>query len=104
MTRSALLLSMVLALPIGCADSAGGPNGGNGGNGGNGSHDLGAGGGGGGGGGTGGTGGGGGGGGSGGGGGGDPGTLAMGNGCAGGACQNPTCTAHGTPAPIGMYP
>ena len=30
--------------------------------------------------------------------------LTMGNGCAGGTCQNPTCTAYGTPAAIGMYP
>jgi peptidoglycan/xylan/chitin deacetylase (PgdA/CDA1 family) len=91
-------LSMVLALAAGCAESAGG---------GNGSHDLGTGtggGGGSGGGGGGGGSGGGGDGGSGGGGGGDPGTLVMGNGCAGGTCQNPTCAAFGTPAAIGMYP
>jgi peptidoglycan/xylan/chitin deacetylase (PgdA/CDA1 family) len=92
-------LSIASLFVIGCSESAG-PGGG-------GSPDLGTGvgGGGGGEGGTGGGGGGGtGGGGSGGGGGGDPGTLVMGNGCAGGACQNPTCMPHGTPAPIGMYP
>src|SRR6266550_2452949 len=66
----ALLMSIVLSLAVGCADSAGA--GGNGGNGGDG--------------------------------GGDPGTLVMGNGCAGGACQNPTCMPHGTAAAIGMYP
>jgi peptidoglycan/xylan/chitin deacetylase (PgdA/CDA1 family) len=30
--------------------------------------------------------------------------LVTGNGCAGGACLNPTCMPHGTAAAIGMYP
>jgi peptidoglycan/xylan/chitin deacetylase (PgdA/CDA1 family) len=95
------LMSIVLALAVGCADSAGpGGNGGNGGSGGSGGGGSGGGGGGG----SGGGGGGGGDGGSGGGGGGDPGMLVMGNGCAGGACQNPTCMPHGIATAVGMYP
>src|SRR5438552_18494719 len=88
-------MAIVLAFAVAGSDGAGpggtggNGNGGNGGSGGGGNGGSGGGG-------NGGSGGGGDGGGGGGGGGDPVGELVMGNGCAGGACLNPTCMAQGT--------